>query len=318
MAVRPAVKAPTPRRQRGVALLTALLIVAIVTSLSVYLAWDLSLEIRRSQDMIDQDKAYALCLGAEAWAAQALAKNAKAHPEIVDLQQSWADLPFSELGTQKIQLAGSLEDLQGRLNLNGVFPDQPYASLSYNRLARLLERYQAQPDTINAIIDWIDPNNITTGSSGAEDGYYLGLNPPYRAANNIFLVPSSLRLVRGFDTRLVSELAPDISALSPASTLNVNTAPPLVLHALGLDTEQVQAVIAQRQSSPFASLAQFLSLPSIKGTHLNVVGLGVTSQTFLLHIKARMGRARTDLYSILMVELNDRVRILLRSRNATP
>jgi general secretion pathway protein K len=318
MAVRAAVNTSPPRHQRGVALLTALLIVAIVTSLSVYLAWDLSLEIRRSQDLIDQDRAYALCLSAEALATQTLAQNAKAHPGLIDLQQNWAHLPFSELGTQDIRISGHLEDLQGRLNLNGVLPGQPNAGVTTTRLARLLEHFQASPDLVDAVRDWIDSDNITTGTSGAEDGYYLGLNPPYRAANNTFVVPSSLRLVRGFEARLANELAPYIAALPPASTINVNTAPPLVLQALGLDTEQVQAVVVQRSQSPFTNVAQLLALPAIQGGHLDTTALGVTSHYFLLHVVATKDRARVSLYSILAAESGSRVKVLLRARNATP
>ncbi|MEJ2060696.1 MAG: type II secretion system minor pseudopilin GspK [Gammaproteobacteria bacterium] len=306
-----------PTGQRGVALLTALLIVAILTTVSVYLAWDQTLAIRRTQDLVAQGRAYALCLGAEAWAAQTLADNARKHPGVVDLKQSWAS-PMLPVSVGDAQVVGQLEDLQGRFNLNNLVAGQQVIGTSRMRLARLLEMFKATPGLVDAVIDWIDPNDIPTGSDGAEDGYYLGLQPPYRAANNAFIAASTLRVVRGFDAKLTNALAPYVVALPSGTAINVNTAPAPVLRSLGLSADRAQAIIKQRNNKPFTALAQFLASPTLSGQSFDSARLGVTSDYFLLHVQATIGRARATLYSVLQIEDNGTVRVLMRSRDTAP
>jgi general secretion pathway protein K len=48
-----------------------------------------------------------------------------------------------------------------------------------------------------AIRDWLDSNAASLPSAGAEDDYYMGLDPTYRAANQLFQSPSELLAIEG-------------------------------------------------------------------------------------------------------------------------
>lgn len=303
-----------PHAQRGVALLTAVLIVAIVAGLSIYLAWDRTLAFRRTQDMVNQDRARELCLGAEAWVAQTLASTAD--QPVVDLQQSWArPMPVTHIGSGEV--GGRVEDLQGRFNLNNLIAGGQAVGTSGQRLRRLLEQQKAEPALEGAVLDWIDGDTMPR-SSGAEDGVYMGRRPPYRAANRAFASASTLRIVRGFDAATSAALAPSITALPAGTPINVNTATPTVLRALGLDAHQVSALLRRRAKRPFDSVPDFLSRLPPSAHPVDPSRLGVGSHYFLMRAEAHVGLVRQTLYSVIHVENAGRVRVLMHAWNARP
>ncbi len=306
-----------PRRQRGVALLIALLVVAIAATAMAYLAWDQTLAIRRSEDRIGLDRAWAVALGAEAWAAQALADNARRHGGEVDLTQPWAQPQRPQI-FGGVEVSGQIEDLQGRFNLNTLVAGAQPVAVEIARFRALLATQQLPPDLVVPVIDWIDPDSLASGSAGAEDDTYLGLTPPYRAANQPFVSASSLRLVRGYTQAAYARIAPWITALPGATAINVNTASQPVLIALGLSPAQAQAVLALRAKQPFTTLQQFLTSPPLQSAAVDPALLGVGSQYFLVRIEVRRGRLRTTLASVLEVGNGGKVRVLLRSRNTLP
>jgi general secretion pathway protein K len=303
------------RDQRGVALLTAVLIVAIVAALSIYLAWDRTLAFRRTQDLVDQDRARQLCLGAEAWAAHTLADTV--HRPDIDLGQSWAHpMPVTRIGGGEV--GGRIEDLQGRFNLNNLLAQGQVVGTSRQRFRRLLSRYRIDPARVDAVLDWIDRNDVPRGTDGAEDGTYMGAQPPYRAANRAFLSASSLRLVHGFDTKALAELSPSLAALPAGTAINVNTAPAPVLRALGLGPDVVKALVQHRRRHPFVTLSALRAWLPVEAQSLDAARLGVKSRYFRMHAQARVGQVRESLYSVIQVENAGRVRVLMRSWNARP
>ncbi len=306
-----------PLRQRGVALLIALLVVAIAATTMVYLAWDQTLAIRRSEDRIGLDRAWAVALGAEAWAAQALADNARQHGGEVDLAQPWAQPQRPQI-FGGIEVTGRIEDLQGRFNLNTLVAGAQPVAIAVTRYRALLATQQLPSDLVAPVIDWIDPDSMASGSTGAEDETYLGLAPPYRAANQPLISASSLRLVSGYTQAVYARIAPWVTALPGATAINVNTAPLPVLIALGLSPAQARAVVVLRAKQPFSTLQQFLASPPLQTAAVDPSLLGVGSQYFLVHIEVRLGRLRATLASVLEVGNGGKVRVLLRTRNTMP
>ncbi len=66
----------TRRAQRGVALITAVLIVALATILAVNVVYRGMLDQRRAGTLFALDQAFEVALGAEAWAADVLQRDA--------------------------------------------------------------------------------------------------------------------------------------------------------------------------------------------------------------------------------------------------
>ncbi|HMO25046.1 MAG TPA: type II secretion system protein GspK, partial [Tepidisphaeraceae bacterium] len=54
------------------------------------------------------------------------------------------------------------------------------------------------PELADALVDWIDEDDVATGIGGAESSYYLGLSEPYTAKNAALETLDELAMVRGF------------------------------------------------------------------------------------------------------------------------
>ena len=274
---------PASRAQRGIALVTAMMIVAIAAAIAVQIAFAHQIWFRQMENVADRDATDWLRRGALHWASLALLEDA-AQNSTDHLGESWAmglpTLPV-EGGTIKV----SIEDAQGRFNLNSVGD-----KASLDVLKRLLDVLRLDPQLANAVLDWIDTNSDAL-PGGAEDVDYLNLNPPYRAANRPMASVDELRLIRGFDAKTVAALLPYVTVLPAApSIINVNTASPVVLAALvpGLDLPTAQRIAEDRSSTPYKTPDDFKS--KLRGLTPPTAGLVVKTDFFLVTLDTSIGR----------------------------
>ncbi|EQD79289.1 General secretion pathway protein K [mine drainage metagenome] len=144
------------------ALLIALLIVVILASASTALAWQQTLAIRRTEDMLASNQAWALALGGEAVAAQGLATSLQGVGN-VNLTQPWAQ-PRQGLVGSDAAIAGSIIDLQGLFNLNDLAPAASASAIMRFRFQHLLTQAGADPGLVDAVADWTNPIPVATGS----------------------------------------------------------------------------------------------------------------------------------------------------------
>ncbi len=295
------------RRQRGVALITALLVVAVAAGAAATLATSMTLGLRRSGNLLLREQAWQVALGGEAFAMTLLRRDAQ-NSRIDTLDEFWAQT-LPPLPIEGGMVTGRLSDLQAHLNLNNLWRSDGKANLvAVDRLRNLLRALKLDPTPANAVLDWIDADNTPAGPGGAEDDYYLNLDPPYRCANRPLTSPSELRLVRGITTEVADKLLPEVSVLPAGSAININTASDATLHALGLNDNGVARVKAAR---PFKSMAQFKELRLLDGD--NAAGLDVRTEYFLLEAQVELGRTRLRLYSIIHRDANGRPRVIARS-----
>src|SRR5262249_25553040 len=151
--------------------------------------------------------------GALHWASVALLEDA-AQNSIDHLGEPWAQgLPVLPVDGGAIK--GSIEDAQGRFNLNNLVQNNQPSVADVLTFRRVLQELKLDPDLSNAVIDWIDPDGNITSPGGAEDVDYLNLKAPYRAANQPFASVDELRLVKGFDAKTLQILMPFVTVLPP-------------------------------------------------------------------------------------------------------
>ena len=146
-------------KQRGVAVLTAMLVVAIGTIIAVNLLWQGTLDLRRTESALAADQGLMFMQGAEAWAADILRQDMVDSPASDNLGEQWAtQLP--PLPVDGGTIIGKLEDLQGRFNLNNlVKPDGTENPLVRHQFERLLSLLQIDPGLAGAVVDWLDADN---------------------------------------------------------------------------------------------------------------------------------------------------------------
>lgn len=297
---------------RGVALITALLVVALTTVLAVAMMTQQQLSIRRTMNLINRDQAYCYALGAEQWSQQLLLRD---DPEIDSFHEHWAT-PLPPLPIPGGSLQGQLEDLQARFNLNNLIrstPESLTAELKF--FERLLSVLELPTSLAQVVLDWLDEDIIPQMPHGAEDDRYLIKTPAYRAANSLFKSPSEIRLLAGIDVEEYEKLIPYISTLPTPTAININTAPLPILMALtdNLDEVQGQHLINDRTQQPFASVKAFIEASGELKT-AETPQLSVNSGYFLLTTQVQIDSGHAYLNSVLYRQAST-IQVLRRSRD---
>jgi general secretion pathway protein K len=311
---------PRLPHQRGIALITALLIVALATLAAVAMASRQQLDIRRSANLLNGAQALQFALGVESWAQQVLTRQ-KRKSNVVHLNQDWAtQLPPMEV--EGGQIAGQLVDLQGRFNLNRLLrPDGQPDNVAIEQFQRLITQAEGPPELAYAVLDWIDSNIDADIRGGAEDTAYALGTPPYRSANAPMNHPSELLQVKGMTAALYRKLAPYLTALPSSAITNVNTAPEAVLMCLmdGLSANAAKELVTIRGLRAFATVDAFVQQLSKAGVSADDIGafnktsVGVNSSYFLLHAETRFGAGRTRLYSVITRGVDGKSKVITRS-----
>lgn len=278
-------------RQRGVALLVALVVVAIVASLAAWVSLSQQVWMRQAENLRDQDQATAVAAGALQFAALSLDQEGQQTSED-DLGQPWAKpLPFFPVGGGSV--TGHIEDAEARFNLNNLFHNGSPDPAQVGVFQRLLIAAGLSPQLSGPVVAWITPSTVA-GTQALADSVYLGLSAPYRAASQPFSDSTELGLVAGFDHAAVLKLRPWITALpvvAGVTPINVNTASAPVLAALFPTgrADSISAVVAARVNNPFKSTTQFMALmPS--GTAPPDVPYALRSSYFKAVVSTHFGR----------------------------
>jgi general secretion pathway protein K len=320
------VRGAPPGRQTGIAVLTAILVVAIATVLAVNLLWQTSVGLSRTENLLLQEQARQYNLGGEEFAKFGLAEDYRDDGEggKDTVQENWAK-PLS-FDVEAGKLEGYLQDQQGRFNLNGLIDaggkrvpdvaDQYRQLLQLLPLERPLDAGTAAALT-DATIDWIDPL-ADVEPDGAEDDQYTGRQPPYRPANFWFTSTSELMAIEGYTAEIYGLLQPHVTALPPLPNgerwkLNVNTATKLVLASLlpGLSPLDMEPFVNGVYESADDFRDDFPSAAQISPN----IPLDVRSSWFLLTVTASIGTAQSTMYSLLQRD-GERVRTRLRTFDA--
>lgn len=225
---------PSRRRQGGVALLVAILLVALGTIIAAGMAYNNAMTARRAAATFSFDQALLAAEGAEALAAYGLQQQLKANAGYTSPDQPWAQpLPPTEV-MPGVTLEASLEDLQGRFNINDLVLTDGNSpnTIAIQAFQRLLQMLNMDPKWADYIVDWIDKNTTPMFPDGAEDSVYMEMDPPYRTPNLPITSTSELLALPGFTRADFDKLAPFIVALPIGVQINTCSAPGLVLDAL--------------------------------------------------------------------------------------
>lgn len=308
-----------PDRERGVALLTVLLLVAVMSALAVGVLDDIRFSLRRAANAQSVGQAQWYALGAETLAQARVRALLERDAGRVTLQGDWADRPFVfpiEGGT----VAARLKDGGACFNLNAVVTGALVGQVGeglvaspegVRQLAALIRLTGASGDGERlawAVADWIDQDNDTS-PQGAEDEAYVRLRSPYRTAGALLAEVSELRAVRGFTPEVYARLRPYVCALPETgpARINVNTLPEdraAVLAALWsgrLPVETARGVLASRPASGWASESAFLAQAALSpaGAPDDPTQLTLRSRFFALDAEVAYADAQVVMSALL-------------------
>ncbi|MFW9269528.1 type II secretion system protein GspK [Pseudomonas sp. NR3] len=252
-------------RERGVALISVLLVLSLALLLVGGMLRSHRLLLQSSAQQLQQLQLRQLGLAGEAWALLRIEDSGITPSGPVDLSQDWARLgPGLEVDGAELHV--HVEDLSGRLNLNGLLALGQIDQVTLGRWSRLI-----------ALLD-LPPLSL----------------PQVGPVQEL----SQLRLLPGIDGQTLQRLEPWVVLLPKEARLNINTAPQRLLMSLdGLEAGPAEALVNQRRQAPYASVQAFNNDPLVSGLGLSSHGLGVGSRWFRITVSVIRAGSRVRLAS---------------------
>jgi len=306
------------KKQRGVAIITALLIVTIATTISISISTQLQLDVRRTSNLIAQDHSRFYLLAAEEW-SQRILRQDKKDSKHDDLTEDWA-IELPPLPVEGGSIQGRITDLHACINVNALLVSGAVDATAKTRLSLLFTNLGISTDLTQPISDWIDEDLNTTNPDGAEDGYYLNLTKPYYTANTPLQSISELRLIKGFeDKKVYEQIRPHVCAFpldGKAGTININTATAEVLKSLSntMTDSMVNDIIEEREENPFITLKDFTGFSKLGTIITDTKNLTTSSDFFLLRTQARIGHSNIVMYSIIFRDPSGKTNVIYRAQ----
>lgn len=257
------------KHQRGIALITILMMVALATIIAATIAKRQYQTNENTGYLVRQNQSLYYAKSAEAFFSELLIQDSQSSSDADYLQETWAQ-PMPPFPIDGGVVSGRLEDETGKFNLNSLLKDDDTPNPEMQKFFEaLLKRVGLPVELSQSVIDWQDADDLTMGAMGAESSYYQGLKNGYLAANTRFHSKEELKQVRGFEGKNYDLIAPYITAIpSNKGKININTAPALVLAALDdkMNIESIQALLDQKKAKMehFSNLDQLLELDPFK------------------------------------------------------
>lgn len=304
---------PKPAKQRGMAIISALLIAAVVAVIAGGMLTRQTLFTRTLEAEQLRIQGHWQLQGSLELSRQLL-WEARQHEVLTRLDQAWAQ-PLGAIQTNNLGgiFEGRLEDEQGKFNLrNLVIDQQPDATQlqNFQRLCallgidaslgrrisqRVIASYDLQPERLAPVPvkNGFDSGRETSPGSAAR--LMPARQPMLRSLDD-------LRGLEGLDERRLKQLAAYISLLPSNTWVNGNTASAEVLSAVvpGLGLPQARALVAERDGGRwFINRGDFFNRLRVQGLALDQVQVGITSEWFQLHGQVRREQRRLHLQALL-------------------
>ena len=315
---------PRRPRNRGMALLLVLVIVTLLTSLLMELAFSTLVDMRLTETFRDTTRAYYLARGGVNAGRMLLQQDRNSFDAP---QETWSQgIVNYPVGDGTVTIA--IEDLDGRLAINELVSGSNPQALMVDRFYRLFAGLQidhlADPAELTAaLIDWLDPDDepyqmiLTDGLnipvSGAEELFYRSSGKDYSCKNGPLETLDELLLVRGFSRELLDLLRPHLT-VNGSSQININTASGAVLGALDqtMDAQIVELIEDTRRDKPISNIDELEDqLPaesySLLKSLANQRRLGTTSTFYRINAIALVNDGMRE----LTAEINKQGNVLL-------
>ncbi|MCB1957373.1 MAG: type II secretion system minor pseudopilin GspK [Rhodocyclaceae bacterium] len=291
--------------ERGAAVITALLTVALVAGLASALLADYGASLESLAGRHDQAQARWLARGAIDWGRNVLSDDA-ARTTVDHLGEPWA-IRVPPTPVEDGEVSGELRDQSGLFNLNNLAPGGAASEEQQEAFVRLCGAVGIPGSEATrvalTITDWIDADGVSRFTGGDEASVFAAEGASQRPPDAELAHVDELAAIPGVGADLIERLRPFVTALPAPSQVNANTASAEVLHAivpdLPLDTARV--LVAERERAWFKDIPDFNArLPEGSGPAI-AAHTGVRSLFILA-----TGRARYGLSVVRMEVLLDR------------
>lgn len=311
MSVRPYLPGARPKafwihRQRGVAVVMALLLTTLAITIVASLLWQQQVQVRSIENQRLQLQKQWILRGALDWAGLILREDAR-HSSVDTLDEPWA-VPLAETRLDQYVengradadindaiLSGSVSDAQARYNLTNLCPNGVINPAEVAAFERLLDNRHLNPALAQATADAMaaaqrkpEPIEVNGGSQASHQPMNLA------QVDDLLAVP-------GFSPKMLDALKDFVIFLPHATPVNVNTAPVEVLAARidNLTLSDAATLVANRHTASFRDLADFARRLSGRQFSASASEISVATNYFLVNGKVRMNRAALEMQALI-------------------
>ena len=294
----------SPQRQRGVAVIIALLLTTLAITIVASLFWQQQVQVRSIENQRLQLQMQWVLRGALDWAGLILREDAK-YSSTDSLDEPWAvplqdtrldqyvDSSQGDTSNAGAILSGGISDAQARYNLTNLCPSGTIKPAEVAVFAQLLGNARLNPALAQATANQMALAQQATVPNTPTLGTLSGPQPM-----NLTQV-DDLLAVPGFTPEMLDRIRDFVIFLPVATPVNVNTAPAEVLAArIGLPLSQAVALVASRSTQSFQSIADFAQrLPG--NVTPSASDLSVMTNYFLVNGKVSMDRAELEVQALI-------------------
>jgi general secretion pathway protein K len=289
-----------PQRQRGVAVVIALLLTTLAITIVASLFWQQQVQVRSIENQRLQLQKQWILRGALDWAGLILREDAK-YSSVDTLDEPWAtplaetrlgqyvDDGIADSNAANATLSGGISDALARLNLTNLCPSGTINPSEVAAFANLLQNAGIDPSFAQATADLMANAQQKPDANAADQSAPLPMN---------LTQVDDLLAVTGFTAKMLDRIRDDVIFLPHATPVNVNTAPAEVLAAIStLSLSDAAALVASRNTATFRNTGDFMLL--LHANHLIVANVSVSTNYFLVNGKVRINRAESDIQALI-------------------
>ncbi|MDD2034061.1 type II secretion system minor pseudopilin GspK [Pseudomonas sp. 39167] len=306
---------PFAAKQRGMAVISALLIAAVVAVIAGGMLTRQTLFTRSLEAEQLRIQGTARLQGGLQLSRQLL-WDARQRDPLTRFGQAWAN-PFVMAGSSlaDIPFEGRLEDEQGKFNLRNLVANERVDQEQVRTFERLCEQLgiaatvrarivarviAAYPRLLNP--ELADKAALSTAFDSGRSTSPDAPGTPLAPTRPMLRTLQDLRSIKGVTPQLLETLAPYVTILPANTWLNGNTAsaPVLAAYVPGLSLQRAQALIAERDGGHwFINRGDFVNRLRMPELEMASVKVGITSDWFRLRGQARSGQRRVVLDALL-------------------
>ncbi len=292
--------------QRGVAVVTALLLTTLAITIVSSLFWQQQVQVRSIENQRLKLQEQWILRGALDWASLILREDAK-YSSVDTLDEPWAvpladtrldqyvDDGHADADISDATLSGSISDAQARYNLTNLCTGGAINPVEIAVFKQLLNNAGIDPALAQATADQMAAAQRNPAANPAGRDNPSGVQPMnLTQADDLLAVP-------GFTPEILGKLKKYVVFLPIPTPININTAPAEVLAARigGLSLDDANALVKSRNTASFRNLADFaLRLPG-KPLSVSPGEASVTTNYFLVNGKVSMSRSGLEVQALI-------------------
>lgn len=305
------------QRQRGVAVVTALLLTTLAITIVASLFWQQQVQVRTLENQRLQLQTKWILRGALDWASVVLRQELP----YTSLDQVWAT-PLAEtrldqyIERERLEgeafdasLSGNIVDATSRYNLANLAQQGEPVAAQQAIFLRLLNVLRLDTRLAQRVTIFVAQGQRSAPAAPPGQGTPLVNEdektqktqlPPANGLPVPLVQVDDLLAVQGMTPAILAQLKPFLIVLPETTTLNVNTAPAELLAALipDMSLSEAGSLVARRKTAAWRDKATFLS--QVRGGEgIEDGAYDVKSSWFLVQSRIRLDRAALNAESLI-------------------